>query len=86
MDLQTQKCEVVMSAYEQNRSKIPFAELQKYDGKWVAFRSDGSRVIASSDDLADLDARIIAAGEDPQTVGLERIEFEPVQIGGAELL
>ena len=86
MALQTQEREVVMSAYEQNRSKIPLAELQKYDGKWVAFSSDGSRVIASSADLADLDTRVIAAGEDPQTVCLERIEFEPVQIGGAELL
>jgi hypothetical protein len=46
---------------------------------------DGRRIIASSEDLATLDRLIVAAGEDPQQAGLERIDFEDVFLGGAEL-
>jgi hypothetical protein len=37
---------------------------------------DGRRIIASSQDLPTLDSLIVAAGENPEDIALERIEFE----------
>lgn len=61
--------------FQANRAKLSWDELRPYDGQWVGFSADGSRVVASAEDLAELDARIWATGEDPQEVWLERIEF-----------
>jgi hypothetical protein len=58
--------------------------LVKYRGQWVAFTLDGRRIIAASDDLVTLDRLVVAAGEDPGQVALERIEFEDVHLGAAE--
>lgn len=62
-----------MSIYEQNRAKFTPQQLQQYDGKWVAFSSDGSRIVASADDLLSLESLVVASGEDPEEVGTERI-------------
>jgi hypothetical protein len=72
--------------YRENRARFPLAELLKYRGQWVAFSSDGRRIVASSDDLATLDTLIVVAGENPEQVALERIEFEDSFLGGAECL
>jgi hypothetical protein len=64
---------------------MPRAELDKLRGQWVAFSLDGRRVIASHEDLAELDRLILAVGEDPEKVALERIEADEVCLGGAEL-
>jgi hypothetical protein len=72
--------------YRENRSRFPLTELAKYQGQWVAFTLDGRRIIASSEDLATLDKLVIAAGEDPSKVALERIDLEGTYLGGAELL
>jgi hypothetical protein len=48
-------------------------QLEQYRGNWVAFSADGSLIIASSPTLAGLDARVRAAGADPEQVLLERI-------------
>lgn len=68
----------------ENRTRFPLGELAKYQGKWVAFSDDGSRIIASSEDLLALDKLIVAAGADPERVGLERIELDDIYFGGAE--
>ena len=60
-------------------------ELRQYEGKWVAFSADGTRIIAAATTLADLDQLVVAAGEDPEMVGLERIELEDSSTGGADL-
>lgn len=74
-----------MSSYEENRATLSANELQKYRGKWVAFRPDGTGVVASADTLPDLEQRLVAAGEDPQRVLLDRIEDDDTVLGGAEL-
>ena len=71
--------------FQKNRAAFPHAELLKYEGKWVAFRSDGRRIVASHEDFDELNAILVAAGEDPEQVGFERIEFNDVDLGGAEL-
>jgi hypothetical protein len=70
--------------YRENRARFPLAELRTYAGQWVAFSPDGRRVVAHSEDLAELDKLVAAAGEDPERVALERIELEDVYLGGAE--
>lgn len=48
-------------------------ELSKHRGHWVTFSADGRRLIASCPTLSDLDAQVLAAGEDPEEVLLERV-------------
>jgi Family of unknown function (DUF5678) len=60
-------------------------ELEQYRGNWIAFSADGSRIIASSPTLASLDARVRAAGEDPEQVLLERIPPRDSIPSGSEL-
>jgi hypothetical protein len=72
--------------YRENRACFTLAELEKYRGQWVAFSSDGRRIIASHEDLASLDNLVAAAGEDPEKVGFERIELDGICLGGVELL
>ena len=77
MDVQT---------FQRNRAQFSWEDLKAYDGQWVGFSADGRRIVASATDLAELDARIRAAGEDPEHVWLERIAFDDATLlGGAEL-
>jgi hypothetical protein len=71
--------------YQKNRSLFPLSELTRHRGQWVAFSEDGRRIIASNEDLAVLDSLVVAAGEDPEKVALERIEEGGVYFGGAAL-
>jgi hypothetical protein len=76
----------MMSRYEENRARIPLADLRKYAGQWVAFSRDGSRILAGAESLRDLEARLVTTGLDPQEVALERIEFDDHLLGGVEWL
>ena len=60
----------------ENRSAFPRAELAKYHGQWVAFSSDGRRLIASAPEFVELDALLLALGEDPERVALEFIDSD----------
>lgn len=62
--------------FQANRARFSWEELRKYDGRWVAFSGDGRRIVASHEDLLQLDALIRAAGEDPENVALERVVFD----------
>jgi hypothetical protein len=72
--------------YRENRGRFSRAELAKFHGQWVAFSLDGCRIIAGSADLGTLDKLLVASGEDPEQVALERIELDDICLGGAELL
>lgn len=76
MDIQT---------FRENRAKFSWDDLAAYNGQWVAFSSDGSRIVASAEDLMELERLIRAAGEDPDLVGYERIELDDqISLGAAE--
>lgn len=75
-----------MTGYEANRAKFTAEELRQFEGQWVAFSRDGSRILASAETLRDLEERLAATRQDPQEVAFERIEFEDSLLGGAELL
>ena len=66
-------------------AEVSLEELRKHPGHWLAFSPDGQRLIASSATLADLDAQVRAAGENPEEVLLERIPVDHAIRSGAEL-
>ena len=59
-------------------------ELQKLVGRWVAYSADGSRIVAHGKDLAELDRRVIDAGEDPEQVSFLRIPDREMIFSSAE--
>jgi hypothetical protein len=74
-------------AYRKNRARFPLAELQKFDGQWVAFSADGGHIVASASTIVDLANRARALKVNLQDLVVERIEMEGLEInlGGAEL-
>lgn len=72
--------------YRENRSRMTYEDLREYQGQWMAFSSDGARILASGPTLLELDARLVSAGVDPQEVAFESIELEDISLGGAGLL
>ncbi|HUG93801.1 MAG TPA: hypothetical protein VML55_23435 [Planctomycetaceae bacterium] len=70
---------------EQNRAQFSPEQLQPYDGQWVAFSADESRIVAAAADLITLNRLVGEAGEDPEEVGLERIILEDDWLGSADL-
>jgi len=51
-----------LSSYDKNRRNFPPDGLAKYAGKYVAFSPDGTRILASGDDIDEVDANLAAAG------------------------
>ncbi|MBI1914064.1 MAG: hypothetical protein HYS12_04915 [Planctomycetes bacterium] len=65
-----------------NRQRFPPEELARYVGQYVAFSPDGTRIVASDEDLARLDAKIKAAGYDPAETLVSAVPAEDVILGG----
>ena len=68
----------------ENRAAFPAADLAKYRGQWVAFSMDGRRIIAAAPELVELDALLLAMGENPKRVALEYIDTDPSFVTGPE--
>lgn len=62
-----------INEFRRNQSRIPRAELEKYNGKYVAWSADGSCILAADADPLRLDALLCAAGHDPATILVSRI-------------
>lgn len=71
-----------MQEYLKNRLQFPLDELAKHAGEWVAWSSDGRRIVASSLDPAALDDLVRVAGEDPERCPVEGIPDTDAVIGG----
>ena len=54
--------------YFQNRRNFPPEELLKYAGKFIAWSWDGRQIVAAGDSIEEVDAKLIAAGIDPERV------------------
>lgn len=59
--------------FRTNRGDFPKAELDRYQGQWVAFNADGNRILAWGEDIAQVEAQLLAQGNNPNDVALERI-------------
>jgi predicted RNase H-like HicB family nuclease len=75
-----------MVEFQKNRPRFPWEELLKYNGNWVAFNADGTRIVAHGKTLEDLFEVLKAANEDVHEVVYEKVEFEPFvsNLGAAE--
>jgi len=69
-----------LEVYDCNRAKFTEEQLKPYDGQWVAFSSDGSRLIAGAFDLLELDRLVQQAGLQMEDVWLESILFPGTQM------
>jgi hypothetical protein len=63
----------VKNEYRTNRARFPRAELEKYRGRWIAFRGDGRQIVASAQTLERLENQLTSAREDPQAVVFESL-------------
>jgi hypothetical protein len=59
--------------FRKNRAAFPLTELAKYQGQWIAFDLDGTKVIAAAPSLLECHGRVKAAGYDPENVGFEGV-------------
>ena len=73
------------SSSEDSPADFPLEELQKHRGRWVAFSADGRRLVASGVTLAEVDALVRVAGENPEEVLLERVSDGGQIVSGSEL-
>jgi hypothetical protein len=64
---------MITREYRVNRARFPREELARYQGQWVAFSSDGCRVVAAAESLDRLEEQLKAAGEDPRQLVLEGV-------------
>ncbi|MBI2804224.1 MAG: hypothetical protein HYX68_04470 [Planctomycetes bacterium] len=62
---------MVTQQYRQNRARFSHADLAKYQGMWIAFSSDGSRIVASAETVDALEDQLAACGQNAQQVVLE---------------
>jgi hypothetical protein len=62
-----------INEFRRNQSRVPRAELEKYNGQYVAWSADGTCVLAADPDPLRLDALLRAAGRDPATILVSRI-------------
>jgi hypothetical protein len=66
--------------YNENFSKIPYEEIAKYAGRYIAVTPDGSRILMAGDYYDDVDDKLIAAGIDPSQVVHDYIPPEGVSL------
>jgi hypothetical protein len=78
---------MIAREYRTNRARFPLEELAKYQGQWVAFSSDGCRIVAAADSLEHLEERLAAGGTDPRQVVLEGLPGpeDAMPLGAEEL-
>jgi hypothetical protein len=59
---------IEINEFRRNQSRFPREELEKYNGQYVAWSPDGTRILAAHVDAAQVDAQLLAAGLDPSEI------------------
>jgi hypothetical protein len=62
-----------VNEFRRNQSCFPRAELEKYNGQYVAWSLDGARILAADPDPLRVDALVRAAGHDPAAILVSRV-------------
>ena len=78
---------MIPSVYRTNRMSFPHSELEKYRGQWVAFSTDGARIVGGGATLELADQQVRAAGENCNEVVFERVPAldDDIYLGSEEL-
>ena len=75
-----------MQQFLTNRQQFPPSELTKYAGKYIAWSPDGTRILASDDDLEKVAAAVQDQGYDSSEIVLSSVPFpDEVVLGGGAL-
>lgn len=75
-----------MQQFLKNRQQFPPDELARYAGKYIAWSPDGTRILASDDDLAKVAEAVEDQGYDPSEIVLSSVPFpDEVILGGGAL-
>ena len=61
-------------SFFENQRNFPREQLLQYAGQHIAWSWDGTRVLASDPDEADLVRKLAAAGHDPQRVVFDYVD------------
>jgi hypothetical protein len=64
---------IEINEFRRNQSRFPRAELEKYNGQFVAWSEDGTHIITAHADLAQVDAMLAAMGINPGDVLISRV-------------
>ncbi len=59
--------------FRKNRSIFPLVELAKYQGQWIAFDPEGTKVIAAAPTVGAVHQKVMEAGYDPEQVSFEGV-------------
>jgi len=62
---------VITQEYHLNRPRFPQTQLAAYHGQWVAFSSDGRRIVRHGSTIGELEEELAKAGQDAQQVVFE---------------
>jgi hypothetical protein len=62
-----------INEFRRNQSRYPRAELEKYNGQYVAWSPDGTQILAAHADPIQLDAVLRSAGYDPGEILVSRV-------------
>ena len=72
-----------INEFRLNQSRFPRAELEKYNGQYVAWSADGTRILAADPDPLRVHSLIRAAGCDPAEILVTRVAVpEEMSWGG----
>jgi hypothetical protein len=75
-----------INEFRLNQGRVPREELERYNGQYVAWSSDGSRIVAADPDPLRLDDFLRTSGYDPATILVSRMVFpEEASWGGCFL-
>jgi hypothetical protein len=70
---------IPLNEFRKNQSQFPLDELEKYNGKYVAWSEDGTHILASDEDMVRLHKTIQEAGYDTGEILIAFVEY-PVEI------
>ncbi|MBI3822623.1 MAG: hypothetical protein HY289_08085 [Planctomycetes bacterium] len=64
---------IEINAFRHNQSRFPRAELEKYNGQFVAWSDDGTHILVAHADRAQMEAMLVAMGIYPGDVLICRV-------------
>jgi hypothetical protein len=74
---------IPINEFRRNQSRFPLEELEKYNGQYVAWSEDGTRILAADADPVRVDAMIRAAGYDPGEILISMVAVPEETSAGA---